>query len=78
LWIFLSIVLIEAIILIPSVYRREGELLQRLTDISAAKATGVLANEADIITDAGLLKQLQVIQKNPVVTGGALYRVTGE
>lgn len=78
LWIFLSIILIEAIILIPSVYRREGELLQRLTDISAAKATGVLANEEEAITDERLLAQLQVIQKNSVVTGGALYRTTGE
>lgn len=78
LWIFFSIILIEAIILIPSVYRREGELLQRLTDISAAKATGVLADEQNTITDKGLLEQLQVIVKNSVVVGGVLYRTNGE
>lgn len=78
LWIFLSIVLIEAIILIPSVYRREGELLERLSDISAAKATGVLANQEAAITDEGVLKQLQAITEDAVVAGGALYAMDGQ
>ncbi|WP_299491161.1 PAS domain S-box protein [Acaryochloris sp. IP29b_bin.137] len=77
LWVFLSIIVIEAIILIPSVYRREDELLKHLTEISAAKATGVLANEEDEITDQTVLDKLEVIQKNPVVTGGVLFRIDG-
>lgn len=77
LWVFLSIIVIEAIILIPSVYRREDELLKHLTDISAAKATGVLANEADAINDETLLAKLEGIQQNSVVTGGVLFRADG-
>ena len=78
LWIFFSIVLIEAIILIPSVHRREGELLERLSDISAAKATGVLASQEAAITDEGVLKQLQAITEDAVVAGGALYAMDGQ
>lgn len=77
LWVFLSIIAIEAIILIPSIYRREGELLKHLTEISAAKASGILAHEEEAITDKILLDKLEVIQKNPVVTGGVLLRIDG-
>ncbi|MGR3274573.1 PAS domain S-box protein [Acaryochloris marina NIES-2412] len=77
LWVFLSIIAIEAVILIPSVYRREDELLKHLTEISAAKATGVLANEQGAITDKTVLDKLEVIQKNSVVTGGILFRLDG-
>lgn len=77
LWVFLSIIAIEAVILIPSVYRREAELLKHLTDISAAKATGVLANEGNEITDQTVLDKLEVIEQNPAVTGGILFRTDG-
>jgi hypothetical protein len=42
LWVFLSIVVIEAIILVPSVLRRERELLTYLKALSSARAEGVL------------------------------------
>ncbi|WP_299406129.1 PAS domain S-box protein [Acaryochloris sp. IP29b_bin.148] len=78
IWVFLSIILIEAIILIPSVYRREGELLEQLSEISAAKATGVLTNDEAPLTDQSLLGQFQTLQTNEAVAGGALYRINGQ
>ncbi|MEM6838290.1 MAG: hypothetical protein AAF609_15705 [Cyanobacteria bacterium P01_C01_bin.120] len=42
-WVFLSIVVIEAIILVPSVRRRERELLNYLRSLSAAQAEGLLS-----------------------------------
>ena len=78
LWIFASILVIEGIILIPSVYRREQELLRYLKLISTAKASGTLGNRDLSISDQELLNQLEIIQQNSFVTGGALYRVDGE
>ena len=38
-WIFLSLVGIEAVILIPSVWRREQELLGQLTEVSTVRGS---------------------------------------
>ncbi|MGF1536311.1 MAG: PAS domain S-box protein [Elainellaceae cyanobacterium] len=76
LWVFASIVVIEVIILIPSVFRRERELLHYLTMISAARVSGLLeATSAE--EDAAILKVLREAQDD-VILGGALYRTTGE
>ncbi|MBD0266768.1 MAG: PAS domain S-box protein [Cyanobacteria bacterium Co-bin8] len=77
-WIFLSIVVIEAVILVPSVYRRERELLGYLRALSAAQAEGILGTqELAQIGHQELLVHLQKIQQNPVVLGGTLYRQDG-
>lgn len=76
-WVFISIVVIEAIILIPSVYRRERELLSYLRELSAARSAGVLATK-DLTADGDrLLGYLTNIQENSVVLGGALYQQDG-
>jgi PAS domain S-box-containing protein len=78
-WIFLSIVLIEAVILVPSVYRRERELLGYLRSQSAAQASGLIDSLAlSQLSGAALLKALQNLRRNPVVRGGALYSEAGE
>lgn len=76
-WVFISIVVIEAIILIPSVYRRERELLVYLKELSTARGEGVLAGSGDIATEAELMAQFEQILADPVVRGIALYRVDG-
>ncbi|OKH19987.1 adenylate/guanylate cyclase domain-containing protein [[Limnothrix rosea] IAM M-220] len=43
-WIFVSIVVIEAIILVPSAQRRERELLRELEDRTSIKVTWLVAN----------------------------------
>ncbi|WP_008311532.1 PAS domain S-box protein [Leptolyngbya sp. PCC 6406] len=78
LWVFLSIVAIEAIILVPSVLRRERELLGYLKALSAAQATGLLVEvEPHTIPPEDLLRRMEIIQQDPVILGGALYRLTG-
>jgi PAS domain S-box-containing protein len=77
LWVFLSILVIEAILLIPSVIRREQELLHQLRAVSSARASGLLSSLPEL-SDAALLKQLQKVQADPIVLGGALYRVDGK
>ena len=47
-WIFLSILVIEAIILVPSVLRREKELLDYLRSLSSAQAEGVLSTKSNL------------------------------
>ncbi|MGF1523513.1 MAG: PAS domain S-box protein [Leptolyngbyaceae cyanobacterium] len=78
-WIFLSILVIEAIILVPSVLRRERELLEYLRSLSSAQAEGVLSVKSDLdtIDDEALLSYLENLRNNEIVLGGALYRADG-
>ena len=73
LWVFASIVVIEGIILIPSVYRRERELLENLREISAAKASGILETKPPGLSDQEVLDYIKTIQTNEVILGGVLY-----
>ncbi|PSN20807.1 PAS domain-containing sensor histidine kinase [filamentous cyanobacterium CCP5] len=78
-WVFLSIVVIEAIILVPSVYRRERELLNYLKALSAAQANGILAaRDLGTMGTAPLLNYLGRLESNPAVKGGALYSQSGQ
>ncbi len=49
-WIFLSIWLIEAIILVPSLMRQEREPLAYLRSRAAAQAEGILSTPTDLAT----------------------------
>lgn len=77
LWIFASIVVIEGIILVPSVFRREHELLQYLESISAAKASGILESKDLTVDDDKILEYIVSLQSNEAIVGGALYRKDG-
>jgi PAS domain S-box-containing protein len=77
-WVFLSIVMIEAVILVPSVLRREQELLGYLRSISTAQALGRLDGATmGNLQDEGLVGYLQGIQTNQVILGGAIYDIDG-
>ncbi len=77
-WVFVSIVAIEGVILVPSVMRRERELLNYLRSLSTAQAIGRL-DEATLVTleDDRLIGYLQGIQTNRVILGGAIYDLAG-
>ncbi len=82
LWVFASILLIEAIILLPSIYRRQQELLRHLSALSMARVEGglaviKLANPAEP-SQIDFAAQLKLLAPSEVVRGGALYRITGE
>jgi len=77
-WVFLSIVVIEIIILVPSVMRRERELLSYLRSLSTAQAAGLLNDQTlSTLDDDQVLEYLQRVQSNPIVLGGALYTLDG-
>ncbi|WP_017300783.1 two-component system sensor histidine kinase NtrB [Nodosilinea nodulosa] len=77
-WVFLSIVVIEAVILVPSVMRRERELLNYLRSLSTAQALGRLdATTLANLKDAMLIDYLKGLQTNQVILGGAIYDLDG-
>ena len=76
--VFASIVLIEALILLPSIYRRQQELLSQLKEISAAETSGALRMLPTGTTDRQVLARLQQSILNPKILGGALYRPNGK
>lgn len=78
LWVFFSIVAIEAIILIPSVYRRQRELLAHLREISAAKVSAIHDLSAPQTSDREFLQQIARIQQSSLIRGGVLYYPDGE
>jgi PAS domain S-box-containing protein len=87
LWVFVSILLIEVIILLPSIYRRQQELLTHLKDLSTARVEGGLRalnlptlgrGEGPIVSGADLLAQLRQLAPSSVVLGGALYQTSGQ
>lgn len=76
-WVFISVIVIETIILIPSYNRREKELLSHLKDIALAQIGMIMQSSPADISDKELFDKITMIQKNPSVTGGALYTLAG-
>jgi hypothetical protein len=68
-WVFLSIVVIEGVILVPSVMRRERELLNYLRSLSTAQTLGRLdaASLTNLRDDRVIdyLKGIQTNEENP-------------
>ncbi|MDJ0591933.1 MAG: PP2C family protein-serine/threonine phosphatase [Pleurocapsa sp. MO_226.B13] len=78
LWVFIAIVAIEGIILVPSVQRREQELLSQLKEVSSGKVTWILITHSpisgkDLVT---YLRELQ--QSQSLILGGAVYQSSGQ
>ncbi|HHP7230831.1 MAG TPA: PP2C family protein-serine/threonine phosphatase [Xenococcaceae cyanobacterium] len=72
-WVFIGIVVIEGIILVPSVKRREQELLSQLKEVSSGKVAWILMTYPQI-GDRDLITQLQELQQsNFLIQGGAVY-----
>ncbi|VXD23802.1 adenylate/guanylate cyclase domain-containing protein [Planktothrix paucivesiculata] len=78
IWVFLSLVIIEIVILIPSVYRYQQELLRQLPAMSASKIAWMVETYP-YSSNTELLKQLSHLHHlNPDILGGAVYQPTGE
>ena len=79
-WVFASIVLIEIVILVPSYFRQQQELLSKLEKISYEALMPVLRDPAiQALSPTAVLKTLEDRrQPNSVVLGGALYTPTGQ
>jgi sigma-B regulation protein RsbU (phosphoserine phosphatase) len=82
LWVFVSVVVIEAIIFIPSYQRRKNEILSELREISSARISVVVQKARLELSggelDAELLDEVKLLQVHPDILGGYLYRSNGE
>lgn len=78
LLVFLSIVVVEAMLLIPSVYRREQELLRDIQRSAMSMIFGTLAKPDLQGSPQQLLRQLQSLEQDPTVLGATLYQANGQ
>ncbi len=78
LWVFASIVAIEAIILIPSYYRREDELLQQLEEVSEAAIRATVRWHKQGLAGDMLMRKLGNLVSDPLILGIAVYRANGQ
>lgn len=79
-WVFVSLVIIEAIVLVPSVQKREKDLLMQFKQLSSVKVSSIMMaypNEPEdkFLERIGELKGNQMFAK---VRGGALYELDGQ
>lgn len=78
-WIFLSIMVIEAVLLVPSVERRRQEILDQVEEVSTGKINWILMTYPDS-TPQELLIQVRQLQADPMlesILGGAIYTPDG-
>lgn len=68
-WIFISIVVIEAIILVPSYFRREQELLEQVENVSAIQARFFLKSAISIATEQELIILAKSVKQETNVVG---------
>lgn len=77
LWVFVSVIVIEAIILIPSYNNRKQELLAQLREVTSAKIAVIMDLTSPGVSDEELMDQLRKLQTHPPILGGALYSSDG-
>jgi serine phosphatase RsbU (regulator of sigma subunit) len=79
LWIFASLVVIEAIILIPSLQRREREMLNQIRQVSSGKVFWIATTYPNISANE-FLNRVKQLQKDPMlqILGGAVYTSNGQ
>ncbi len=83
-WVFTSVMAIEAILLIPSVLRREKEFISQIQEVSAGKVAVIKQVIQPQMYDDEFLKEVKKLQDldpiNPIwklqhkIIGGALYK----
>lgn len=76
---FASLVVIEGIVLIPSLERRQQEILDQIGDVSAGKVNWILMTYPDA-SGQELLGHLDELSADPmlqIIKGGAVYRPDG-
>jgi len=77
-WVFISVILIEALIFIPSYKQKEQELLEHMKDISAARVTLAMQIVAPKASNDELYSHIKQLHDGKIVVGGALYTSEGE
>jgi len=76
-WVFISVIAIEAVIFIPSLKKREKELLAQMKAISLTRAALIMQIVPPGAPDIELFRYIQKLYDRETVIGGVLYRVDG-
>lgn len=77
-WVFVSVIVIEAIILIPSYRNRQKELLGQLEALSRAKVAVITTLAPEGCSDDVLMDYLQVLSRYSIIAGGTVYDRQGQ
>ena len=78
LWVFFSVIVIEAIILIPSLKNQEDMLLSQMEEITAVELSLIFQLADSSTTDAELIEKIKLLQSYHKIHGGALYEYDGD
>lgn len=77
IWIFFSVVAIEAIILVPSYLHRKAQLLDQLKELSVGQVTILMTLLPQDTSTDELLSQFEHLSSHSIILGGTLYSSTG-
>ncbi|WP_019507607.1 PP2C family protein-serine/threonine phosphatase [Pleurocapsa sp. PCC 7319] len=88
-FVFGSIIAIEGILLIPSIFKRQQQLIEQVREITAGKIAVIMQTAESESSDHELLSRVSLLQNQNkplnligklqhVITGGALYTADGE
>ncbi|MGD2015639.1 MAG: hypothetical protein PVH85_11170 [Desulfobacterales bacterium] len=77
-WVFISVIVIETLIFIPSYRSREKELLTQLKEISLARVALTMKIAKPDTSDNELFQHVKTLQDDNTVLGGTLHRLDGK
>lgn len=77
LWVFISVIVIETIIFVPSYMNRKKDLLAQIKDISSTEVALIMKITPQQVSDKELLHQLEALNHHHSIIGGTLYRADG-
>jgi serine phosphatase RsbU (regulator of sigma subunit) len=77
-WVFISVILIETLIFIPSYKQREKELLSQMKEISVARVAFIMQLVSLEAPDEELYNYVSRLHDGKIVVGGTLYRADGK
>jgi len=77
-WVFVSVILIEALIFIPSYKQKEKELLSQMKDVSAARVAFLMKIVKPDVPDEVLFSYIKQLYDGKAVVGGAFYTSDGK
>ena len=77
-WVFISVILIETLIFIPSYKQREKELLSQMKEISVARVAYIMQLVSPEVPDEELYNHVSRLHDGKIVVGGTLYRADGK
>ncbi len=78
IWVCLGIVVIEVIILIPSQYTRQQELLQQLEQLTNSRIEAIAQTHKNLSAQQFLTFLQSNFSENPSIVGAAIYRPNGK